>query len=451
MRRLLRENAPCALAALAGSALLAWLGLKSFVWSDYELELLPSVQALTHGDLHRFLALAPVYGGSLIERSPAILLPGLWGGGQLAVYRALAAPGLLACALLAVLLVAGMRRAGASRLARGTVVALCVCNPVSLIALEYGHSEELLGGALCIFAVLLAARPDLQRRGALLAGLALGLAIADKQWAIVAAPAVLLAVPTGLRRWCLPAAAISAGCVLAPLLLAGSGGFTTATVNVAGGVPTSLFEPWQVWWFLGHHGLVPNPEGAARAGYRIGPSWVERYSRDLVVAGAGAIGAAAWAGLSGGRAARSSGRLDAQGALCALSLLLLARCLLDTWDALYYPLPFLLALTAWESTRSPLRPPLLALIASALVWLLVEVLHSRLSGDAQSALFLAWSVPLAAWLAWRLRAYVRAAAAAAKTSQATTVSSLVRPVSTSRPSGRTTTRSSMRTPSVSGR
>jgi hypothetical protein len=450
MRRALRENAPCALAALAGSALLAWLGLKSFLWSDYELELLPSVQALTHGDLHRFLALAPVYGGSLIERSPAILLPGLWGGGQPAVYRALAAPGLLACALLAVLLVAGMRRAGASRLAKGTVVALCVCNPVSLIALEYGHSEELLGGALCIFAVLLAARPGLRRRGALLAGLALGLAIADKQWAIVAAPAVLLALPAGLRRWCLLAAALSAGCVLAPLLLAGSGGFTTATVNVAGGAATTLFEPWQVWWFLGHHGLVPNPAGALRVGYRIGPAWVERYSRDLVVAGAGAIGAAAWAGLSRGRAARSSGRLDAQGALCALCLLLLARCLLDTWDALYYPLPFLLALTAWESTRQPLRPPLLALIAGALVWLFVEVLHSRLSGDAQSALFLAWSVPLAVWLAWRLGAYVRAAATA-QSPQATTVSSLGRPVRTSRPSGRTTTRSSMRTPSVSGR
>ena len=96
MRRALRENAPCALLALAGCATLAWLGLYGFTWSDYEVETQPSLEALVHGHLARFLELAPVYGGSLIERSPFALLPGLWGGGALAVYRAVAVPCLLA-------------------------------------------------------------------------------------------------------------------------------------------------------------------------------------------------------------------------------------------------------------------------------------------------------------------------------------------------------------------
>src|SRR5947209_651207 len=75
MRRALRENAPCALLALAGCATLAWLGLYGLAWSDYEVEALPSLEALVHGQITRFLQLAPVYGGSLIERSPFALLP----------------------------------------------------------------------------------------------------------------------------------------------------------------------------------------------------------------------------------------------------------------------------------------------------------------------------------------------------------------------------------------
>lgn len=456
MRRALRENAPCALAALAGSAVLAWLGLGSFVWNDYEIEMLPSVQALTGGHVHRFLALAPVFGGSLVERAPLILLPGLWGGGQLAVYRALAVPGLLACAVLGVWLVARMRRAGAGLLERGVALALCVCNPISLIALQYGHSEELLGGALCVIAVIVAARPPVGQRGALAAGLLLGLAVADKQWALVAAPAVLLALPAGLRRWGALAAAAAVSLVLAPLLLGGSGGFVTASVSVAS-APSALFEPWQVWWFLGHHGLVRAADGLLRHGYRIGPAWVERYSRDIVVAVAFVVGAAMWLGLSRrpagepGRPLRRGARLDERGALCALALLLLLRCLLDTWDALYYPLPSLLALTAFECAMRPRRPPVLALAASGLVWVFVEVLHTRISADAQSALFLAWTVPLAAWLGWRTLGFVRDTRAPAAVDQSMTVSSLGRPVRTSRPSGLTTARSSMRTPSVSGR
>ena len=98
----------------------------------------------------------PAYGGSLIERAPFALLPGLWGGGALEVYRAVAAPCLLATALLGVWLLARMRSAGGPRLARAVALAVCVANPITLRALELGHPEELLGACLCVAAVLLA-------------------------------------------------------------------------------------------------------------------------------------------------------------------------------------------------------------------------------------------------------------------------------------------------------
>jgi len=169
MRRAIRENATCALLALCGCATLAWLGLYGFAWNDYEVEAGPALQALAAGHLSAFLHLAPAYGGSLLERAPFALLPGLWGGGALAVYRMVALPCLLASAVLGVWLVARMRSEGRSRLARAVALGVCVANPITLRALEVGHPEELLGGSLCVIAVLLAGRGR-----ALAAGVVLG-------------------------------------------------------------------------------------------------------------------------------------------------------------------------------------------------------------------------------------------------------------------------------------
>ena len=75
---------------------------------------------------------------------------------------------------------------------------------------------------------------------------------------------------------------------------------------------------------------------------------------------------------------------------------MLGRCLLDTWDTEYYLLPFVLAVLAWE-IRAPVdRAPIVALASSALAWLSFRWLPEHCSADLQSALFLAWSLPLAA-------------------------------------------------------
>jgi hypothetical protein len=226
---LVRENALCAFMAGAATTTMAWLGLYGFTWSDYDTEARPSFDALTHGHVLEFLRLAPAYGGSLVERAPFALLPGLWGGGQLAVYRMVALPCLLAAAALGVWLVAQMRAHDRSTLARVVTLGVCVANPLTLHALEIGHPEELLGGVLCVAAVLLAAheRP-------LWAGLALGLAIANKEWALLAIGPVLIASAPRPGAWrpailCMCCAGAVATVILAPLALVGSSGFVAST------------------------------------------------------------------------------------------------------------------------------------------------------------------------------------------------------------------------------
>lgn len=400
MRAILRENLLCAVAALAGSATLAWLGLYGFAWNDYEIEAQPAVQQLLAGHLLGFLRDAPSYGGSLIERAPFALAPALWGGGELAVYRMLALPCLLAAAALGIVLVARARRRGAAALGRGVALALCVANPLALIALELGHSEELLGASLCVGAVLLAGTRGHSRTGALLAGLALGLAVANKESAVLAAGPLIAVLPRERRALAAATAVLSAGAVLAPLLL-GSRGFVASTQGIAS-TSSAIFQPWQVWWFLGHHGAaIHGLFGAPKPGYRHGPAWTATLSHPLIVL----VGAA----LGGSLLLRSRGReragrapLALGEALLACALLMLLRCLLDTWDTAYYPLPFLFCLLAWELEDSPARPPLLSLAASALCWASFHWMPLHVSADTEAALFLAWTVPLACWLAWRL-------------------------------------------------
>ncbi|HTD58017.1 MAG TPA: glycosyltransferase 87 family protein, partial [Solirubrobacteraceae bacterium] len=212
MRRIVRENAVCALLAGAASATMAWLGLYGFAWNDYDNEARPAFDALVHGHAVEFLRLVPAYGGSLVERAPFALIPSLWGGGQLAVYRMVSLPCLLAAAALAVWLLGRMRTEGRPGLARSVVLGLCVANPLTLSALELGHPEELLGACMCVAAVLLASRDR-----PLLAAVLLGLAIANKEWALLAIGPVLLALPKKRRLPCLALAGLLATTVLLPL------------------------------------------------------------------------------------------------------------------------------------------------------------------------------------------------------------------------------------------
>lgn len=431
MRGIVRENAACALAAAAASTVVGWLCLYGFGWNDYEVEVRPAYEALVHGHITRFLQLAPAYGGSLIERAPFALLPGLWGGGPLAVYRAVALPCLLASAALGVWLVSRMRAQGRPRIVRLLALGVCVLNPITFRALELGHPEELLGACLCVAAVLLAARSSAGCDHSLLAGLLLGLAVANKEWALLATGPVLLALPPGRRIRCLLIAGVCAAAVLAPLALFSANGFVAGTRAVATPSAAAIFKPWQLWWFFGHYSpLARGPLDVAQAGYRLGPAWTGEISHPLILATAPALALALWP-----RSRRAA--LPERQALLALALVLLLRCLLDTWDEIYYLLPFVFAMLAWEIVGERPRAPMLALACSVLGWLSFQWLEHHASADIQASVFLAWSLPLALWLALKLfsapaREQVSAGEpAGAGSTYETTVSALGRLVSTS--------------------
>jgi hypothetical protein len=398
---------------------MAWLGLYGFAWNDYEDEAKPAYDALTHGHLLAFLRLTPAYGGSLVLRAPFALIPSLWGGGALAVYRMVAVPCLVALAVLAVWLCARMRSAGRSMLVRAIVVGVCVANPLTLEALEVGHPEELLGGCLCVAAVLLAGRGR-----PVWAGILLGLAIANKEWALIATGPVLLALPaqTELGRGraralirssgflCAACAVVASAIVLAPLALVPGGAFV-ASSQAAAAPHTAIFQPWQVWWFFGWHGpLVHGLFGTPKFGYRTGPAWAGTISHPLIVVVGLGLSGVLW--LQRRRTERRSTgspfsrrAVGERDALLLLALVLLLRCVLDTWNTGYYMLPFLLALLAWEALSTSRRLPILTLTLVVLPWFAVEELSARgVSPDGQAALYLAWTLALAVALGLALYA-----------------------------------------------
>jgi Glycosyltransferase family 87 len=384
---MVRENAFCALMAGVGSAAMAWLGLYGFAWNDYDSEARPAFEALVHGQLGAFLRLAPAYGGSLIERAPFALLPSVWGGGEMAVYRMVALPCLIAVATLGIVLVSRLRAQDASTLCKAVALGVCVANPLTLRALELGHPEELLGAALCVLAVLSASRDR-----PLAAGVLLGLAIANKEWALLAVGPVLLMLPAKRRAACCALTVAVGVAVLVPLLLISSGGFSASARAIA--TPAAaIFQPWQLWWFFGHHGaLVHGLFGLPKPDYRTGPAWAGEIGHPLILLAGVLLSFALW--LKGRRRAGGA-LLRERDALLGLAVLFLLRCLLDTWDTVYYPLPFILALLAWELNVWPKRPPLLALSSTVLCWLSFQWLPTHASPDLQAAFFLAWSLPLA--------------------------------------------------------
>ncbi|HWF49679.1 MAG TPA: glycosyltransferase family 87 protein [Solirubrobacteraceae bacterium] len=381
MRSRVRENALPGAAAGVAIFVVAWLALYGWAWTDYDDEARPAFDALVNGHLLQFLQIAPTYGGSLLMRSPFVLLTHLFGGGELAMYRAAATPCLLASAVFGVWLVAHMRGLGRTRNAMGLALVLCVANPVTLPALEIGHPEELLGAVLCVAAVLAAmgGRP-------IWAGALLGLAIANKQWALVAAGPVLLALPDRRPRALLTGVGV-AGAFAAPFLLAGSAGFTAVVKSAAASNRSPIFQPWQVWWFFGSHGhVVTGLFGDIKVGYRSPPGWIATIAHPLIVALTLPLTLlCAW-----GR--RRGLRRPPHEALLLLVLLLLLRCALDPWDISYYSLPFLVALLVWE-TLAFARPPVLALAASFAAWFLFQWTPHHMSADMQALSFLAVVIP----------------------------------------------------------
>jgi hypothetical protein len=382
MRSVIRQNALAAAGAAASLLVIAWLGVHGWSWPDWQSEARPAVDALLAGHVSRFLEIAPVYGGSLILRAPFVQLTTLWGGGELSIYLASVAPCLLAVGAFGVWLAARMRALGRSRGACAIALVLCVANPLTLPALQLGHPEELLGAVLCIAAVLCA-----MEQRPIWAAVLLGLAIPNKEWAVLAVGPVLLALD-GARLRALVITGLTAGMLIAPFTLAASSGAAaqTATTGISTG---AIFQPWQIWWFLGTHGHITR---GLNAGYRTPPEWIESISHPLIAAIMVPL-----TGLYAGVRHRF-GRREPNGPLLLLALLLALRCILDPWDISYYALPFLLALVTWESLSFD-RIPVLGLLATFTAWFVFQETHAlHLSADVQALVFAVVSIPAVAAL-----------------------------------------------------
>ena len=378
MRRLLLP----AFVALAGAAACGWTQLVGYTWSDYELANEGPFRALVHGDLSAFFQSAPIEGPSLLLRAPFAFGAWIWGASDMAIYRMVAVPGLLAGAVLGVVLWSLRDRLHPKAGWGLAIVLLAAANPLMLKALEMGHPEEMTGAALCVGAVLAALwkRPYL-------AAVLLGLALANKAWAVLAIGPVLLALDR--HHWrVLAISFVIPAAVVAPFMLAGEG--ARQAVFSAGGTD-AVFQPWQIFWPLGAPGEeIHGMFGDLKEGYRAAPDWIARVTHPLIallVVPASLLWRRRRPGVASGDV------------LLLLALLLLARCVLDVANNAYYHLPFLMALLAWEALERE-RPPVFTLVATSLVWLTVVELPTRISPDLQAATYLAWTVPAIAVLTW---------------------------------------------------
>jgi hypothetical protein len=263
----MRAVLPPVVVALLLALEACWAGLRGLPY-DYELEAMPAVDALAAGDTGGFLARAPAYGGSLLLRAPLVLAADGLGGGTQALWTAMAVPAVLASVVLAVVLWRLLAARGRRR-AAWLALAIVALNPVAALAVEIGHPEEVAGAVLCAGAALLAVRGR-----AVAAGILLGLAGANKPWAVVAALPVLLALPRAHLR-AVMVTGVTCAAVLAPLVLAGSAAVASAqAIAVA---PATIFEPEQLLWFLGE------PRSADPAAWRTAPAWLGSLSHPAAV------------------------------------------------------------------------------------------------------------------------------------------------------------------------
>jgi hypothetical protein len=235
------------LAAVAIAVACGCAGLVSYLWSDYERANEVPFRALVHGHLGTFFHTAPIEGPSLLIRAPFALGAWLWGGSDMAIYRMTSVPGLVAGVILAVVLWELHRRRFPEARWGLLLVFLVAGNPLLLQALDIGHPEEMIGAVLCVGAVLAALH---QRPW--LAAVLLGVALGNKAWAVLAIGPVLLALDR--RRWSVLFAACGIGAALvAPFLLFAQ---SSRGAVLSAGDTASVFQPWQIWWFLGDHGHV---------------------------------------------------------------------------------------------------------------------------------------------------------------------------------------------------
>jgi hypothetical protein len=310
----------------------------------------PAIAALIHGHLTALIAQQPLMGlVSLVWRAPLSAGAAWLGGGPRLGYQL----GALACLLpiLAVVLwLAGRARSRAHWAAGTAAIVLIAYGPVTVAALDLGHPEEVLTALLAAGAAILACQD--RPAGA---GVLLGLALGTKQWALLAAPCVLLSLPARRLVAAALAAAVAAPAVgLLPLL--NPSAFVRANRWVDG-IHTA--NPLSVWWPIAGRHL-----GAGDAPAHLLPLSLTRGTAAVIVLALACVGIWAYA-----RRHARDGRLPQVDGLALLAALGLVRCLADPLPDNYYYVAVVIPLALWEAGTLRRLPLLAVLVSVAIDWM----------------------------------------------------------------------------------
>ena len=274
---------------------------------------------------------------------------------------------------------------------------------------ENGHPEELLTTALCVGGMLLVIRGRITT-GAIL----LGLAVASKQWALLALPIALAVLPRDQRHTSLGPRRLRCLALFAPLALP-TPAISWRPTRVLPARPSS-FVPQQIWWTL-HLDYVRHLGGLTRRTRRR-LALVARYSRPLIVLARSCSGS----------------HTGCDGAGCSLAM----PCCCSRSDAAARHARSLgRNLLSASVPREPgclggERPP-----RSSAVYVgghrpgldRLRTGRSTSSGDITNLFYIAWALPAAVLMGWRSLRLPRPAPT--RTRYATTVSSLESRCSTS--------------------
>lgn len=381
MRQFLRSDVVLAV-GLAGAAL-AVLASRGAL-GDYSVDAGPAIGALIRGHVGYALAHQPLMGSlAVLARLPFAFAAKALGAGALGEYRAGVLPCVAALAVLGGFLVRLRPAAPAATVV--LVPALAVLTPASLAAVKLGHPEEALCAALAVAAVLYAGRR------AVVGGLLLGLAVATKQWAVLAIAPALLAAVEGTRLKLLGTALAVAAVFTVPLAIAEPSSFFSGAHAAAGSTAASGRDT--LWFLVAHpvHFALHLGPGLPTSGtiYEL-PAWVPTASHPLILLASPLLALLAW----------RRRRARAGDPLALLALIFLVRCLLDPADNTYYHLPMLTALLAYETVglRNRRMLPMMTAFACAGLWSTSTLDLHGAAAPLTNAVYLCWTGVTAVYL-----------------------------------------------------
>jgi hypothetical protein len=220
------------------------------------------------------------------------------------------------------------------------------------------------------------------------AGLALGVALATKQWAWLAVLPAMIVVPRRARFLLMAAGTFALFTV--PMLIGDPGRFMAQIHHY--GLPGNGVTPANVWWVYGHEaGIDLTGAGFRGATTYALPDWLGRISHPLVISVALLLTAAYW---------RRRRERDATDVLALVALIFLARCMLDPLTYSYHHLPFVMALISFEALRR--RIPYATIAVAVGVEVMTRVIAPMDNPTLLNRVYLAWAVPVAAYLAFSL-------------------------------------------------